>query len=443
MKACLRWLLVLCSLIATLLPQTAEALTDAQEEFWADNDILFYDPGDSSNSGGMFCGGGGLSAGSTATQQMTAMLLEHGFSAVQAAGIIGNAQQESGLWPLVRSGGGSGNYWGLFQWDIDGREAGLRQKMIDSGYEQYTSGHAEYYTAGSEASQNISPTVLADIIRIQVEYALSEIRTFQGTGWIEHVRATSSPDEAAEAFLVIFEGAIAGSDAQIEANRIDFWAPALGRYYQEAVKRREYANNVAGSASGNCGLVVGGMTVEQAQAWLEATGYNDLGNDLPVRYQLPGLNNSTFCGGSTTANGYHGSRANCVGFSTYFVRAWTSLPNGFTPVDGGRFVRESLLNMGEPIAYGSQPQPYSVFSGKNTSFGHTGVVVGVDETANGGGGMVITIEAGCLASTSTNGGAGVFGSLAHVGSYTFAQMAARYADMEYAYLMPFMNVGGF
>ena len=436
-SAAKRWFLAFLAFLLALSPHMAAAVPASREGEFADYGIMFYDPDDNDTVGGMSCGTRGTSGsntlvGNSTVQQIANFFIAQGFTPAQAAGIIGNAQQESGLWPL-RWSNGSG-YWGLFQWDIGGREAGLKQKMIDAGYAAYTSEHrGAYGSANSEASQAIPPDVLADILRIQLEHAMSETRTFDGVGWVEQVKSTSSPEEAAEAFLVIFEGAVATTDAAKtrERNRIDFWQPAAGRYYQETAERREHALEAVGQASGTCGLVAGGMTsVSEAQAWLDATGYNDFTNDIHSVYQLPGYNAASWCG----FPGPKGSRTNCVGFSSYFIRAHTSLAEahftlGQSPGNGIKVV-SNLLAVAPNIAYGTQPQPYSVFSQTSGSpEGHTGVVMGVDEERQ----IMVTIEAACNMSGGISTGAAVR-------ERTFSHMASR--NTEYAYLMPFVNGGG-
>ena len=427
MKALIRWCLLSLAFLLTLSPQIVMALPASREEDFAEYDIMFYDPSDSETSGGMHCGGfggGGTLSGNSTEQKIANYLLGQGFTPAQAAGIIGNGIQESGLWPLALSS--SGSYFGVFQWGGSRFDA-LRQKMTAAGYGEYVA-NTEYRNANSEASRAIPLEVIDDILRIQLEFAI-----FEEAGrhdWVNRIKETNTVEEATEAFLFLFEGAIADANAQTEDNLMRFYDTSLGLYYQEARQRREFALNVAGEASGNCGLVAGGMTtIAEAQAWLDATGYNDWqGNDIHSRYQLPGYDAASWCG----FPGTHGSRTNCVGFSTYFVRAHTSISDVHFTLsqstgNGNGFVNR-LLGVAPHVAYGTEPQPYAVFSmGSGSEFGHTGVVMGVDSVRQ----MVITIEAAC----ATNGGVSTG---AVVREHSFSQMAARYgSDVQYAYLMPF------
>jgi hypothetical protein len=430
LSAIVRWIFVFIVFFSMTISQIAFALPSAREEQFAEYGIIFYNPDGNESAGGMFCGGRGPTnttglTGNSNEQKVANFLMGQGFTAAQAAGVIGNGMQESGLWPLALSA--SGSYFGIFQWGGSRLET-LRQKMIDSGYGEYAA-NAEYRNQNNEMSKAIPQDVIDDILGLQLEYAIEE--SPNRYNWVDKMKSTTTVEEATEAFLYWFEGAVAGENAQTEDNLMRYYETSIGLYYQEARQRREYALSVAGEASGSCGLVTGGMTVEQAKSWLSTTGYNDYTNDLHSTYQLPGYNAASWCG----FPGPKGSRTNCVGFSTYFVRAHTSIADAhFTlaqsPGNGNKFVGK-LLGIAPSVAYGTEPQPYAVFSmGGSSNLGHTGVVVGVDETSR----TVVTVEAGC----ATNGGVSTG---ATVKEYSFEQMAARYGgDVQYAYLMPF--VGG-
>jgi hypothetical protein len=433
MKTIKCWCLVALALLLTFSPQMVVGLPASREEEFAEYGIKFYDPDDSETAGGMFCGGfgtsGGALVGNNTVQQMANFFLSQGFTPAQAAGIIGNAQQESSLWPLALSG--SGTYWGIFQWG-GGRRDVLDQKLIAAGHSEYVNNRETYRNANSAASRAIPQDVIDDILRIQLEHAMTETRDYWDFGpWVEAVKATNTAEEATEAFLFIFLGAVSPTGRNHPDDLIRFWVPrATGNvYYQETRQRREFALEIAGQASGTCGLVAGGMTLEQAQAWLDATGYLDLSNDIHSRFNLPGHNQATWC----SRPGPHGSRRNCVGFSTYFVRAYTSIADahatlGQSPGNGNLFVNR-LLSVAPHVAYGNQPQPYAVFSnGMSREHGHTGVILGVDEARQ----TMVVAEAGCAV-----GGAGYD---ARVREYSFDGLGS---DVIYAYLMPFVNIGGF
>lgn len=91
--------------------------------------------------------------------------------------------------------------------------------------------------------------------------------------------------------------------------------------------------------------------------------------------------------------------ANCVAFSQYFVNRYTKYYNQnhfLHTVNGAQTVGNFLADAGNNgfTDGGTVPKPYAIFSVAGASFGgagHTGVVLGVDETA----GTVIIGEAGC------------------------------------------------
>ena len=59
-----------------------------------------------------------------------------------------------------------------------------------------------------------------------------------GADWITPLHAAKSAEEAAEVFLVRFEGA--KTTKETENNKIKFYKPFIDRYYQETDQRREY-----------------------------------------------------------------------------------------------------------------------------------------------------------------------------------------------------------
>jgi len=152
------------------------------------------------------------------------------------------------------------------------------------------------------------------------------------------------------------------------------------------------------STNAQCGeLTSGGMTLEQA--WAFVNFYNH-GSDTEIMPYLSGAGMS--CVG--------GPRSNCVSFSTYFARRFTTVGQyGRTGGNGDAFAGNLYTFHSDPSdpsntwagESGGAPRPYSIFSrnyqgGGGTqcggrSCGHTGVVLGVFEDQN----LVITGEASC------------------------------------------------
>ncbi len=142
-------------------------------------------------------------------------------------------------------------------------------------------------------------------------------------------------------------------------------------------------NYTVSSPCGNLtsqGLVIGGMTLAQAQAYMEnyKTIAKTNSSKLLDEYQI----NRTTCSG--------GSFYNCVAFSQYFIAANTSTgPAGGLP--DGKNVVSRLISNGVATDGGHTPQPYAIFSRQSggKGHGHTGVVLGVTDKS------IIIGEADC------------------------------------------------
>ncbi len=154
------------------------------------------------------------------------------------------------------------------------------------------------------------------------------------------------------------------------------------------------STNDGGTGVSTCGtgsLPEGGMTLEEAQAFMKL--YNELpcpqdedpyeiiGNSFPGRWQ-DSEGNWHGCGGCLT---------NCSQFSLYFINRYTS--DHRSGVGNGSQVAGQLIDENNWASGGSEPKVYAVFSefkGANSA-GHTGVVLGIDEAND----QIIIGEAGC------------------------------------------------
>jgi len=179
-----------------------------------------------------------------------------------------------------------------------------------------------------------------------------------------------------------------------------------------------------GGGCNNGGIISGGMTLEQAQAFAET--YTNSSDSVDY---IGGA--STGCAG--------GALSNCVSFSAYFVNKYTSLDvlrKGLRTGNGNEVVGNMSLR-NSSIEVGSIPRPYSVFSrynfgGQYQSAGHTGVVVGVDIEND----KMIIVEASCSSSRK--------GAVAT--EYTMSRELGRYENLaggagayKFAYTEPFLN----
>ena len=152
--------------------------------------------------------------------------VECGYSEAQVAGIIGNAEVESGLDPSrainIYDGG-----FGLFQlFDCPQRQARFSEyRKQDVG--QYL--FAQYW--GDGCSRFDSREDFESFMRITLDYTFNP----DDTAWQTELYGANSPEEAAEVFLVHYERAVGGQGT------IEYYAPSAGQLYQGVNSRRESA----------------------------------------------------------------------------------------------------------------------------------------------------------------------------------------------------------
>ena len=125
-KACLYFLVVLLTASSVWAP--AQAIIDPR--FFSSNSILYYDDEclDESSATAV------LLAGNDNTEKILNFFMQKGLNLAQAAGIVGNIMQESGLEPAIEQGGRivdenytpkNGVGFGLVQWTFTDRQAPL------------------------------------------------------------------------------------------------------------------------------------------------------------------------------------------------------------------------------------------------------------------------------------------------------------------------------
>jgi hypothetical protein len=128
-----------------------------------------------------------------------------GLSAVQAAGIVGNLDQESSMNPAVAQyGGGPGR--GIAQWSVGGR------------WDSDGSDNVVWY-AHKEGESDIS-------LNLQLEFIWYELQTFSGYG-LSHLRSDTTVADATVTFQTDFEGC--GECDQ--SNRIAYAEAAYNAYH--------------------------------------------------------------------------------------------------------------------------------------------------------------------------------------------------------------------
>lgn len=150
-----------------------------------------------------------------------------------------------------------------------------------------------------------------------------------------------------------------------------------------------YYSALAGISSSTCandssGLVSGGMTKEQAEAFMSVYSSN------PVNKEFIG-SSSCSCRG--------GCLKNCTSFSSYFINKYTSIIgfDGSLAGGNGNQIVPNIIARNPSIQHGTVPRVYAIFSNPAyskygpTSAGHTGVVLGIDTENN----LAIIGEASC------------------------------------------------
>lgn len=176
-----------------------------------------------------------------------------------------------------------------------------------------------------------------------------------------------------------------------------------------------YECYIRGAGGGTLPAGESGMTLEQAQAFMEH--YKDA---------VRGVSNADLISlyGMTSNNCAGGIAYNCVSFSRYFINMYTNdyVTNHITvSLGNGQDIVGSLLSGGYAFSNGgSTPRVYAIFSTSKGSagLGHTGVVLGIDTTNN----KIIIGQASC--------GSGESGIIA------FSASLSDYMTSSYRYAYP-------
>jgi N-acetylmuramoyl-L-alanine amidase len=178
-----RFMLIVIAVIFSSVSVAGQAYA-IDQQFFAGNDILFYDP---------TCAYTGSSSGSLTgngiAEKIWNFLTGQGLSAEQAAGVMGNMEAESGYIPTrhqstsdVYSSGASGSAWGLVQWD-----GGRRYTAPDKGVlGQLKKAHSELvkytdiqydWARNKGAEAKIPPTDLDALLSFELNYLMQESKS--------------------------------------------------------------------------------------------------------------------------------------------------------------------------------------------------------------------------------------------------------------------------
>lgn len=149
---------------------------------------------------------------------------ERGYNDAQIAGIVGNAEIESGLEP---SRGVQGGGFGLFQLMDCARRQEMLAEFDDQGVGKYAT--SDYWAF--DASNFDTEADFNTFMDVMLDYTMNP----DDPTWMEELHAATSPEEAAEIFLVHYERAVNGGSP------IEYYSAYAGRYYQGTSSRREAA----------------------------------------------------------------------------------------------------------------------------------------------------------------------------------------------------------
>lgn len=398
--------LALQAVFAPLLTSSpAFAGRDLSDKFVA-SDIWFYDPGETCS--GFSASHGGVVTilnGDNVAEKVWNWFASAGIATVSdnpnvIAGIIGNLMTESGggtfnLNPFVVSGYG---YVGLFQAG-GGRRDTLKKYFTEAGLDSLWGS-----SLSSVSETDIDKAVDVTLTDLVYEDDGSFMTFVNHLGDVD----ADTPEAYSDLFLVVVERAV-GGDSPI----LDSGAKKLsdGGDYQGSENRRKHASEAHQAFARNSGggsvttiqddtkvilcsggsftpgvIVSGGMTLEEAKAFMDPyrkitpRNYHEPGGDILSTWHI---NNVTDCTSDLE---------NCVAFVQYFICEYAQICMGLG--NGGGVVAQLLdANLGF-IDGGNTPRPYAVFSRGGGDYGHTGVILGVDEER----GKVIIGEAGCSGS---------------------------------------------
>ena len=149
---------------------------------------------------------------------------EKGYNDAQIAGIVGNAEVESGLEP---SRGVPGGGFGLFQlMDCEQRREMLAAFDAHGVGKYATSDYWDFEASDFDTREDFDT-----FMDIMLDYTMNP----NDPTWMNEISCTDSPEEAAEVFLIFYERAVNGSSP------IEYYEPYSGLYYQGTSKRREAA----------------------------------------------------------------------------------------------------------------------------------------------------------------------------------------------------------
>lgn len=397
-------------LAAPVLTQRAMALTDEQEEMFAQNDILFYDPDDNCYYG---AGHGGASdelpgAVGSGYERLKNAVKTYGEFAMEMQRVYGvpwevvfaQMQQESSMGQAGHAVNGATNNW----LGITGEgDAGY---YVSPPSENYPSGRkwAKYTSIEASIEAWAGVRVLRNGIYDDA-FAYLDPAKYDLDGFLTAMLAHYAPssdgnDESAYALSV--KGFIAGPIAEVREEMGWPSSAELAKSENIAIGGEHPLtggpigeNPPEGTGAGimcqSGGLVEGGITeigpaLGVLAEFIEAERAES-GLAMPDLPRSASFNQALGTPGRDDVACWGLQCGQCTTISKWFTLFKTNYT--YTRGNGGQ-VAMNLVSANSGLGFGSAPQPYSVFSwyyAGDTTFGHTGVVLGVlpDES-------IVTIE---------------------------------------------------
>lgn len=183
----------------------------------------------------------------------------------------------------------------------------------------------------------------------------------------------------------------------------DEWIVKLMDELWEALPQTDTGAGV--SSCSDSGLKVGGMSESEAEELMAKYKQLVMQYKGKTNFSMTAMNGETKSwSNNCTAGGISGVLKNCVSFTKWFVYTYADMPKGFNIRGDGAQVVGNMKADG--FTTGTEPRPYAVFSWSNTGYGHTGIVLGVNDD-----GSFIVGESSCSAGWDSP-------MVAHVGKHT-------------------------
>ena len=390
--------------LATLMTCTASVsakvqLPPGREAQWAENNILFYNPGCEERPGSNFpsdftpgtvpgtaAGSNGLSGQQVAFVEQyhdiaVELSIKYGipWETVVAQGILESA---SGTSSYARN---RNNFFGIGAFDSNPDNA-FRYATPEEGWEGYYRNivrTSTYRNHGVFAGDTVTDPHAYLVAIKAAGYATADHYVSSVGSIVTSIqnlskdRGWESSAELAEKYPEWYE------NAEINRQGVDANMSQIGYAPSSYTEDNAYycdGNEYVDPASGE--LISGGMTLEEAIAFMgpyraiRPRNYHEPGGDLLGRWHI------------NDVKGCQSDLENCVAFVQYFICEYAGVCMGLP--NGGQVVSTLLASGRGFIDGGRIPRPYAIFSNAT----HTGVVLGVDEANN----KIIIGEAGCGAS---------------------------------------------